>query len=334
MPSLKPDQLWQELEAGALRPVYLFFGPEEWLKDRAVAEIEKLALAGAMPEFNCDRFRGREARVDEVVAAARTLPMMAPRRLVVVKELEAWRSEEQERLAEYLEEPVATTCLVLVAAEVDGRRRMARAAAQTGAVVEFKLLYPAQLSALVRELAKSHGKSIEPEAIELLVELKGNSLQILNQELAKLSLYLDAEKRITREHVSEAVADTKLAGIFEFTDAVGAHQVEAALRTFRRMMDAGEAPLAVLGMVARHFRLIWKILELEAQGRKPAEMAAALGLNRFVLEKTYLPQSRNFRLEDLGRLSALLADLDYALKSSRSDREALFERMLFELCRS
>ena len=333
MPSLKPDQLMQELSAGTLRPVYLLSGEETLLLDRALAEIEKLALANAMAEFNCDRFRTREAGAAEVLAAAQTLPIMAERRLVVVKELEAWRAEEQEQLADYLEDPAATTCLVLVAAEVDARRKMAKAAGRAGAVVEFKHPYPSQLPALVRELAQGHGQTIEPDAVDLLVELKGNSLQMLEQELLKLALYLGQEKRITREHVAEAVADTKLAGVFEFTDAVGAKNPEAALRAFHRMMDMGEAPLAVLGMVARHLRLIWKILDLRAQGTKPAEMAEAAGLNRFILEKTYLPQSRNFRLDDLGRLSTALADLDFALKSSMSDREALFERAVFELCR-
>jgi len=334
MPSLKPEELTRELKSAKLRPVYLLWGPETLLIDRALAEIEKQALLGAMIAFNCDRFRAREAGAAEVVAAAQTLPMIAERRLVVVKELEAWRVEEQEKLVPYLEAPAPGTCLVLVAEEVDARRKMAKAVQAKGAMVEFKHPYPSQLPALIKEMAGARGKSIEPDAVELLIELKGNYLQMLEQELEKLALYLGAQKTITREHVAESVADTKLSVVFEFTDAVGERNAEKALRVFQRMMETGEAPLAMLGMVARHFRLIWKIQALQQERKAPAEIAQETGLNRFILEKTYLPQSRNFRARDLGRLSSALADLDFALKSSSSDREALFERTVIELCGS
>jgi DNA polymerase III subunit delta len=334
MPSLKPEELKQELKGGKLRPVYLLWGPETLLVDRALAEIERQALQGAMVAFNCDRFRARDAGAAEVAAAAQTLPMMAERRLVVVKELEAWRVEEQEKLVSYLESPAPSTCLVLVAEEVDARRKMAKAVQAKGAAVEFKHPYPNQLPALIKEMAGTHGKGLETDAVELLIELKGNNLQMLEQELEKLALYVGDQKTITREHVAESVADTKLSVVFEFTDAVGERDAEKALRVFRRMMETGEAPLAVLGMVARHFRLIWKIQALQQERKAPAEIAREAGLNPYILEKTYLPQVRNFRAADLGRQSSAIADLDFALKSSSGDREALFERTVIELCGS
>ena len=334
MPSLKPEELTRELKSRKLRPVYLLWGAETLLLDRALAEIEKQALLGAMVEFNCDRFRAREASAAEAAAAAQTLPMMAERRLVVVKELEAWRAEEQEKLVPYLEAPSPSTCLVLVAEEVDARRKLAKAVSAVGALVEFKHPYPAQVPELLKEMAARHDKGLEPEALDLLIELKGNHLQMLEQELEKLALYVGDTKTITREQVAESVADTKLSVVFEFTDAVGERDTEKALRVFTRMMETGEAPLAVLGMVARHFRLLWKIQALQQQRKSAAEMAQETGLNRFILEKTYLTQAKNFRPGDLGRLSSALADLDYALKSSSSDREALFERTVIELCRA
>ena len=333
MPNLKPEELTRELSSGKLRPVYLLWGAETLLLDRALAEIEKQALLGAMVEFNCDRFRARDASAAEVAAAAQTLPMMAERRLVVLKELDAWRAEEQEKLVPCLEKPSPQTCLVLVAEEVDGRRKLAKAVSAAGALVEFKHPYPAQLPALIKEMAAQQGKSIEADAVDLLIELKGNNLQMLAQELEKLALYVDPNPTITREHVAESVADTKLSVVFEFTDAVGERNAEKALRVFGRMMETGEAPLAVLGMVARHFRLIWKIQALKQERKSVAEMAQETGLNRFILEKTYLAQAKNFQPADLGRLSSALADLDFALKSSVSDRAALFERTVMELCR-
>jgi DNA polymerase-3 subunit delta len=334
MPNLKPEELTRELKSGKLRPVYLLWGPETLLLDRALAEIEAQALSGAMTAFNCDRFRARDASAAEVAAAAQTLPMMAERRLVVLKELEAWRAEEQEKLLPCLEQPSPQTCLVLVAEEVDGRRKLAKAAAAAGAVVEFKHPYPAQLPALIQAMAAEQKKSIEADAAELLIELKGNNLQMLAQEMEKLALYVGQGPTITREQVAESVADTKLSVVFEFTDAVGERNPDQALRVFHRMMETGEAPLAVLGMVARHFRLIWKIQALKQERKSVAEMAQETGLNRYILEKTYLPQAQNFSPADLGRLSSALADLDFALKSSASDRGALFERTVMELCRA
>src|SRR5262249_11056560 len=128
---------------GELLPLYLVVGEERLQRDQVVAEIRAAALGGGIPAFNEDRFQAGEVDVDKVLAAARTVPMMAPKRFVLVRGLERWDSgkgdadDEREsgaeksdstapldKLATYAGAAIDSTCVVLVAGKIDGRRKL------------------------------------------------------------------------------------------------------------------------------------------------------------------------------------------------------------------
>jgi DNA polymerase-3 subunit delta len=131
-----PQQAIEEAKKGKLLPVYLVAGEERFLRDQVVAEIRTAALGGGVAAFNEDKFTAGEVDVDKVLSAVRTVPMMAPKRFVLVRGVERWDSaggagEEGEtaskvspldKLAAYAAEAIDSTCLVLVAEKLDGRR--------------------------------------------------------------------------------------------------------------------------------------------------------------------------------------------------------------------
>ena len=121
-------------------PVVLIEGPEATLREAALAELRERVLAGALRDFNEDRFDLSTAGVDPlaIIAAARTLPVMARARLVRVRGVGEKRAEKflDGALVEYLEAPVATTCLVLEAEGVDKRQKWVKRVAKIGQVIE------------------------------------------------------------------------------------------------------------------------------------------------------------------------------------------------------
>src|SRR6185312_11347454 len=119
-----------------LLPVYIVAGEERLLRDEVIAELRAASLGGGVAAFNEDKFTAGEVDVDKVVAAARTVPMMAPRRFVLVRSAERWDTVEGtektsspiDRIAEYAAAPIDSTCLVVVGSKIDGRRKVVAAA--------------------------------------------------------------------------------------------------------------------------------------------------------------------------------------------------------------
>jgi DNA polymerase-3 subunit delta len=343
MPSVKPEEFKRSLEARELKPVYLLHGDDARSVDRGLAGLEALVLPEGMAEFNADYFHGKETDVAAVLAAAHTLPMMAEKRLVMVKRVDEVKGADRERLIAYMADPVATTVLALAAGPLalrgTGRKKedeaLDKAAAKAGLSVNFGRPTAARLPVLIQEMARERGKQIEKDAVDLLAELAGDEMLGLEQELEKVSLYMGDKKKIGRDDVLKAVADVKEANVYQFTDAIGARDLEAALRVFRRMGEEGLEPIMILGMVLRHFRLIWKIQDCKARGETPAAMAKKVGLGEkgeWVIKKVYLPQLDKFPAKDTGRILRALADLDIKLKSVRAEKDVLFERTIIKLC--
>ena len=87
---MTPDQALLQARKGELLPVYLVVGEEQLLRDKVVAAVRAAALGNGVPAFNEDKFTAGEVSVDKVIAAAQTVPMMAPRRFVLVRGVERW----------------------------------------------------------------------------------------------------------------------------------------------------------------------------------------------------------------------------------------------------
>lgn len=340
MSHLKPPDFHKALKAGKVSPVCLLYGEDLRAMDRALKELEETLLGQGVDEFNADYFDGREVDPGAVIAAARTLPMMSDRRLVVVRRAGDLKGGAREAVIEYFSSPNPSTVLVLSAAGLalkgSGARaedkKLVEAAAKAGDAVNFARPSARALPQVIADMARERGKRIEPAAVGLFIDLAGDETLGIDHQLEKVILYVGDRDRISRDDVLEAVADVKEANVFEFTDAIGARDAEGALKSFRRMLDQGQEPLMILGMLLRHFRLLWKIREHVEGGQTPGQISKLVKLNEWVIKNSYLPQIRKFPDADTGRIARTLADLDIRLKSTRADREILFERTVINLC--
>ena len=154
-------EFFAQVKAGQLRGAYLFEGTEEYIKSSALAAAEKALLPEGMEQLNETVLENPPT--DALVAAAETLPFLAEKRLVVVRELAALtgRSESDERLLDYIGK-IPDTCVVIfyVQGKVDARKKLAAALKKQGTVVSFAPLEDAALNAWIVRTAKNLGKEI------------------------------------------------------------------------------------------------------------------------------------------------------------------------------
>jgi DNA polymerase III subunit delta len=328
---MKPEEYNKAIEKGDLAPLYLLYGEEPYLVERAVKKLLERAVDPGFRDFNLDIFYGNETKGEEVFTAAQTLPMFADRRVVLIKKAGDLSAPAMEVLLPYLQDPSPGTCFVLQAEKVDGRKKFFAEFKKRGEMVEFKRPYENQLGPYVRDEVRAAGKKIDTAAAELLAYLVGNNLQELMSQIEKLCTFCGKKENIGIDDVKAIVSDTKAESVFEFTDALGARDLPKALRLLTTLMRDGEAPLKILGGVARQYRQLWQVRELLDRKVSAGDIGQATKISPYFLKKV-IEQARNYQVGELKVVFERMLELDLAFKSGgRSD--ALFERFVTDVCR-
>lgn len=304
MPPVTVAAVRAQIASGATAPVYVLLGGDDAEKAAVAAEFASLVEEG-LQAFNVDRLYGGEVRLDAFFDAARTLPMMAPRRIVTVLEAEKLLApkregkaaeEDQTRLEEFLKSPPSHATIVFVCGALDMRRRVSKLLQREAQVVVCGVIEnDADAERWVRTRAAQENMTIEPAAVQALVARTGLDIVRLRAGLERVALYAMGQAAITARDVEEAVAPAPEAHTdFGIANAIGRNDVRTALKELALALDSGAAPYFLMGQI------------------------------RFAAEK--LPSARVRKGIDA------VYRTDLALKSSGGDPRVLLERLVVDLC--
>jgi DNA polymerase III subunit delta len=307
VPLLTPSAVRKQIRSGRVDPVYMILGADE---------TEKMALAGdlsALVEedlrvFNVDRFYGGEASVTGavIVDAARTLPLMTPRRIIIVLQAELLlvprretqaTERDQDVLAAFIKAPPSHACVVFVAGELDERRRLPKLLQKSASVVRCDgLADPVEAARWLREMAQARHMTVDARAIQLFIGRAAGDTVRLRTDTERLFLYAAGRQTITTADVEAITSEVNLSsGEWAVTNAVERGAGAEALRELAAQLDAGASPYMILGQLA------WCARTRMDRRRVPAAIEA-------------------------------LFRTDLALKSSGGDPRVLLERLVVELC--
>jgi DNA polymerase-3 subunit delta len=219
MPAQSVEALFRSLKKGDLAPVYYLYGPEDVLKDEAVKTILDRSLDPTLRDFNFDQRSAAQLDAEEVHALCNTLPMLAERRVVLLRDIEGWKRKTKGRaeFIRYLQRPSPETVVIMVqgsAEEADDKELAAGAY-----TVRFDPLPPERARKWLSHQAARLGVTLEPEAAEHLMRSVGSDLSALTSELAKLAS-LPAGEPLTAERVGELVGVRHGETLWDWREAV------------------------------------------------------------------------------------------------------------------
>ncbi len=366
---MTPDDVVAECEAGTVRPVYLVLGEERLLADRAVAAIRAAATAGGIAGFNEERFTAGESTFDDVAAAAKMLPMMSPRRYVMVRSAERWekdadRAEEKaaaapkklddggvvagtggsgrvkkpikdtplDALDAYAKDPSPTTVMVVVATKLNGSRRIVKTAKSGGFLVEcLPIKRRDELAQWVTAAARRRGHAIDGRAAARVAELSGPDLGAVDDAVERLSLFVGPGVAIGSEAVDVVVARVRESSVWDLIDALVARKLDAALVALPDVMEGPGSGLPALGAIASNVRQLLKMDAAMRGGANPMEAAASAGVPPFkAQDRAALLRKLPTRI--LASWPRLLARADVELKGSKKDGQSILEETIIAMC--
>ena len=279
--------LERHLERLGLRPVYLFFGDEEFLMHRALRRLEEelTALSGEAPVKTVQD--AQEADLDEFLAEARVTTLWGAGQLRVLRRVDQYKAEQLKPLAKYLDHPPGRAWVVLMAENLKAREVERHAIwgrlLKNEAALAFPRLREDNLLRWLTQEARALDKSLTLAAAQRLVEIAGDNLGDLTHELEKLALFAGAEKTLTPGMVGQLASHSRTYSIFALTDALGESGVHKRLSALAHLLELGEAPQKILPMLARQVRLLLKVKE--QAGSPGPDLAKTLGVAAFSVKK-------------------------------------------------
>ena len=331
MALIDAQKFYRDLEKGDLAPMYFLFGEEPYLLNQSVERFKFAVLTEGAIDFNYSLFYASDADIVQVRDAVETLPMMAPRRLVILKESQELNDKEWAQLESLIEEPVDSTVFVILASRVDKRKKQIRQMLDKAACVEFKKPYENQIPSWINYIAQSLGLTISNEAIHFLHKLVGHHLTEIEAELKKLGEFVEGQRRIEVADVAQVVSRSKEESVFDFTKAVGENDRVKALENLVHLLDQGQNEIGIISLVARHIRILLTVKKGMDEGLQGAKLAHYAQVPPYFLEN-YIDQSRNWTAKKLEQTMVVLSETDRALKSSPLSSHIWLENMVLKTC--
>jgi DNA polymerase-3 subunit delta len=325
------DDLIRRAREGEAPAVCVLTGTERVLVERAVTALRAAAVADGVPGFNEDLFQGQGLSAQRLVNAARTVPMMAARRFVLVRNADAIAADEQDALADYLKKPAPEACVVLVAEKLDGRSKLGRTAREVQVFYDAEPPRASDMPFLARREAEALGHAIDEPAASALADALGPDLSALADALERLSLYVGAGQPIREADVVACIARVRIDSVWALVDAVGAKNLRVALGAAASLLADREPPLRILALIARQLRTLTRMRSALQSGLRPQEAAQKAGAPPFKARDLAQLAGR-FRADELARAFALIAQADLDLKGSRVPGPRVLERTLVALC--
>ena len=337
MPEIGPGELLRELKNGKLRPVYWLAGENAYERNKAAEEIKAVVNPS---EFNLDVLYGDRDTGAAVVQAATSPPAFAENRLVLVRRATGFKADDKEAIAAYLQNPLDSTCLVLVAGaagEVSGKRgrggvSLPKVAASVGASVSFDPPTAQSAEEFARKLAAKLKLSLSPQALDTLVEACGSDLNALENETTKLSLYKHGVSgAVSADDVLECLGYTRDENPFALTNALGARDGLQAARVIDRSIAAGDEPIGMLAMVARYVEQMIKIRRMLDAGMTQGQITTELAFNPYRVKR--LAEESSAYSDERVLLNALykILEADAQLKSSSAEPAVLLKSIVLAL---
>jgi DNA polymerase-3 subunit delta len=286
------EDIVRDVRAGKIAPIYYLMGDEPYYIDKVSDFIVDAVLKPEERDFNLDIVYGADVTLNQVIELARAYPMMAERRVVLVREAQAIRSLDG--LEQYALHLTPSTVLILCHKNgtLDRRTNMAKEIQKAGIVFESPKLKDYQLPGFVRSYVQRKALEIEPDACQILCEHVGADLNRLAGELDKLIVALGEHGRIDAQAIQDNIGISKEYNSFELIAALAEKDVMKANRIVK-YFDSNPKNFALQPTLASLFKFYTELLlAYYAPNRSEEGIAAWLEQSTWQVRKNILPAMR------------------------------------------
>lgn len=338
--------------------IILLFGEDEFAREEAQNQLIKKYIVTEDDKFNFDIFDGDDIQIGHLTDLCKSYPMMSERRVVLVKRFEKFFSgrgskklETSSPMAFYMNSPAESTILI-INANIDGAKDVYKSYKSSSkdafqkkvasikfpfnqliskfTWIEFPRVYESDFPKWSEARIRNYGKTIQPEALEILVSRTKQTLRDLANEIDKLVLATQDRKEITLKDVNFLTGSTREFTVFELQKAIANRDIAKAVLIMNKILAVDKQEMLMIAIFSKFFINLLKVCDDSRAGIPPNNLAAKIGVSPYQFNDYSLALKKYNPLEIENAIIAI-CDTDLKLKTSNPDSLMIMQNMLFEI---
>ncbi|WP_454936922.1 DNA polymerase III subunit delta [Capnocytophaga leadbetteri] len=312
------------IKKGIIAPIYFLMGEEPYFIDVVANYLEKHLLEEDQKGFDQLVLYGQDVTVPTIIDYARRFPMMAERQLIIIKEAQNLRASI-EQLVPYVENPTASTVLVFCYKyeKLDARKKLLKTLKNRGCVVmETKKLYEYQvIGNFLPDVIKKKHLSIQPKAIQMLVDFLGDDLSRIENEVNKLALIVPANTEVTPDIIEENIGISKEFNNYELKSAFATNDKVKIARIIKHFAEnPKDNPLS--GTISTLYNYFEKLLLFHGLTDQSEKNVAAVLKEKPYFIKEFYSGAQHYPMKKVSAIMAGLREIDVKNKGVGVARSA------------
>jgi DNA polymerase-3 subunit delta len=319
-----------EIKKRKFKPVYYFFGEDSYNLSFTLHSLEEAFHPLLLSEFDKETIYSEDRSINDILGLATSFPFSSERKLIIVKEAE--KIKDKKPLKDFAASPPEFTVLAFFhnGAITNVSSEPFKTLDANGFLFEAKELKGKNLIDWLIGLAEEKGKKFSEENAQVMIDIVGESRNMLEDQLEKICIFLNEKKEISLESIQQVSSELKRFNIFDLQNAIGFKDKLKSITVTNNLLDNGAEPTFIITMLTRYFTGLAKITELQTKNTPVQEAARIVGTHHFYYPN-YVKARKLFSDEKLVEVFRALLKADISVKTTTSDDKTIITLLIAEI---
>ena len=319
-----------EIKKRKFKPVYYFFGEDSYNLSFTLHTLEEAFKPLLLSEFDEETIYSEDRSISDILGLATAFPFGSEKKLIIVREAE--KIKDKKPLKDYASSPAEFTVIAFFhnGAITNLSSEPFKTLDANEFLYEAKELKGKNLIDWLISEAEEKGKKLSDENAQVLVDIVGENRNMLEDQLEKISVFLNKEKEITIESIQQVSSELKQFNIFDLQNAIGFKDKSRSLTVAYNLLDNGAEPTFIITMLTRYFTGLAKITELKTKNISLQEASRIVGTHHFYYPG-YVKARTLYSDEKLVEVFRSLLKADVSVKTTTADDKTIITLLIAEI---
>ncbi len=332
-----------DIKNNTLNNIYLLYGSEKYLIDNSIKMLRDKIIPKDFLDFNYIQLDSSETTIDNIINSAYTVPLFSEKKIIHIKNTNYFNKSnltqtDETKLLEYINSASSSTILIFNCNGVpDKRKKLYKSIQKNGKIVEFDKLTPLEFPKWVAKRFKLEKINIDSNTLKYLVNRIGylnknsdKTLYEIDSEINKLINFTKTKMTVDTNDINVIIKEPYETNIFEFLDGLSAGNIKNSINAVNKLIENGEAPLKIVSMINRQFRMIYKTKSLKESGYSASSISQKIGIPNFVANKN-ISFANYVSFENLSTILNLSTSYERMIKTGKMNDEIALETLVVEI---